>query len=87
MITREVRRTRRLDAFTVSTGELKELCSRLESAAGDESDAYTSIEFEFPNETVKLSTKSIDKAVNGLRASRVTKFRIRGGKWPSFFGC
>ena len=80
MIAREVRRTRRLDAFTVSVGDLKELCLRLESAVGAESGAYTSIEFEFPNETVKLSAKSIDEAVRECNAPRVTKFRVRAGK-------
>lgn len=85
MITREIRRTRRLDGFTVSAGDLKELCSRLASAAGDGLGAYTRIEFELPNETVKLSAESLDEEVKEIPASRVTKFRISGGKPGSFF--
>ena len=85
MITREVRRTRRLDGFTVSAGDLKELCSRLAAAVGDGLGAYTTIELELPNETVKLSAESIDEAVKEIPASRVTKFRISGGRPGSFF--
>ena len=68
-------RTKKLDAFSISIDELEGLCSRLRREFDNDNDARISIEFKFPDESLKFD--SIEDIRNhDIFYNKVTKFSI-----------
>ena len=76
MIERNMERTRRIDAFSISIEELSGLCSRLQAEFEKKADVYTRIEVELPNERVVVTPDSIGELASLAPVHRVTQFTI-----------
>ena len=82
-------KTKKLDAFSISIDELEGLCSRLRQEFDNDNDARVSIEFKFPDESLKFDSVE-DIRNHDILYNKVTKFTITifgGGKYIAFDSC